>query len=227
VTSRGELLLKAAQCYERAELHADAGRCYQQAGRLRSAGTAYANAGELRRAADCFRAGDEFRAAAQLYAEVGQPEAAADCWELSGDHLSAGWVLAIQTSEVNRPLRMLSVAAAGDAGRRLRKDLGIGVCRAKRARRSELLEPALLACESGLALVQRQDDRAEVEEWAVAAASLMGRPDLAARVLAASYRCGTRGVTGRWWRWGADQLGGTFGLPQAESDPAADAHAPV
>lgn len=227
MSSRGPLLVKAAQCYERAELHADAGRCYQQAGRLRSAGTAYANAGDLLRAADCYRAGDEFRVAARLYAEMGQPESAADCWELSGDHLSAGWVLAIQTKEVDRPLRMLTVAAAGDAGRRLRKNLGIGLCRAKRAGRPEPLEPALLACESDLSLVLRQDDRTEVEEWAVAAASLVHRPDLAARVLAASYRCGTTGVTERWWRWGADQLGGTFGLPQAESGPASDAHATV
>lgn len=225
--SRAELLFKAAQCYQRAELHADAGRCFQDAGRLRSAGDAYANAGELRRAADCFLAGDEFRAAAQLYAEVGDPEAAADCWERSGDHLSAGWVLAIQTKEVNRPLRMLSVAAAGDTGRRLRRNLGIGVCQAKRARRPEPLELALLACESDLALVQRQDDRAQVEEWAVAAATLFRRPDLAARVLAASYQSGTRGTADRWRRWGADRLGGTFGIPQDEPHQEAGGHAAV
>lgn len=162
-----------------------------------------------------------------LYAEVGDPEAAADCWELSGDHLSAGWVLAIQTSEFNRPLRMLSMAVVGDAGSRLRKNLGIGVCQAKRARRSEPLEPALLACESGLALVQRQDDRVQIEEWAVAAASFVRRPDLAARVLAASYRCGTKDVIERWQRWGADHLGGTFGIPQAEPELAVGGHAVV
>ena len=216
MSRRTDLLVHAADCYERAELHADAGRCYQDAGRLVSAGQAYVSAGDLARAADCFRAGNEPAAAAKLYAELGQPAAAADCWESVGDLLSAGWVLATQTREIHRATRLLGEVAAKETGRRLRRDLAVGVCRAKGDRRSELLERALLACENELARVQRDAERQQVEEWAVVAASLVNRADLAARVLAASYRCGTRGAAERWRRWGAANLGGTFGVPEPE-----------
>jgi hypothetical protein len=216
MSRRTELLVRAADCYERAEMHADAARCFQDAGRLVSAGKAYNAAGDLARAADCFRAGNEPAAAAALYAELGQPAAAADCWESVGDRLSAGWVLATQTREIHRAMRLLGEVTVRDTGRRLRRDLGVGVCRAKADRRSELLERALLACESELARVPRDDERRQVEEWAVVAASLVNRTDLAARVLAASYRCGTRGAAERWRRWGAANLGGTFGVPERE-----------
>jgi tetratricopeptide (TPR) repeat protein len=217
MTRRSDLLSRAALCFERAELHADAARCYQDAGRLVSAGQAYVSAGNLTRAADCFRAGNEQDAAASLYAELGQPAAAADCWESVGDLLSAGWVLATQTREIHRAMRLLGEATAKETGRRLRRDLGVGVCRAKGDRRSELLERAITACENELARVPREAERQQVEEWAVLASSLVHREDLAARVLAASYRCGTRGAAERWRRWGAANLGGTFGIPEADS----------
>ncbi len=216
MSRRGDLLRRAADCYERAELHIDAGRCYQDAGHLVSAGRAYVNAGDLARAADCYRAGNEPTAAAHLYAELGRPVDAARCWESVGDRLSAGWVLATQTREIHRAARLLNEAVATDPGRRLRRDLGIGVCRTKGDRRSELLERALLACERELATVPRDADRRDVEEWAVIAASLLGRVDLAARVFAASHRCGTRGAALRWRRWSATELGGTFGVPEPD-----------
>jgi tetratricopeptide (TPR) repeat protein len=209
-----DLLRHAADCYERAELLHDAARCYREAGMLVSAGRAYDKAGDLIGAADCYRAGNELAAAARLYREAGRPADAADCWESVGDLLNAGWVLATQTPEIRRALRMLTEAPATDTSRRLRRVLGIGVCQARsQRRRPEALERALASCQSELASMPRQADRQEVVEWAVVAASLVNRADLAALVLAASYRCGTADAAQRWRQWSASTLGGTFGVP--------------
>ncbi|GAA5050092.1 tetratricopeptide (TPR) repeat protein [Thermocatellispora tengchongensis] len=225
MSRRTDLLTRAAACYEKASLYSDAARCYRDAGHMQRAAAAYARAGDLATAAECYRAGDDFAGAADLYLALGRPEDAAECWREAGDRLRAGWVLATGTRLFLQAERLLTAAPAEETGARLRRELALGVCRARGGGRADALERAILACERDLAEVRGHRQRELVETWAVQAAGLLGRHDLAARVFAASYACRTRDAARRWRSWAMVNLGDTFGVPEADGPDAADQEA--
>lgn len=216
MTRRADLLARAARCYQDAQLYAEAGRCYREAGHQLLAGRAFQEAGDFERAAECFRAGAEFAAAAGLYERLGRPGDAAACWEEAREPLRAGWVLATRTRRFNQAAGLFDRATGADPATRLGRRLGLAVCRARGARLTGPLERAVEACERELPAITAGRDRRHVEEWAVEAADLLGRHDLAAWVFASSYRAGTPGAAGRWRRWAVATLGDTFGLPAGE-----------
>jgi tetratricopeptide (TPR) repeat protein len=221
MSRREELLQRAARCFERAGLFREAGECFRDAGLLVSAGDAFYQADDLLQAAESYRSANEMALAAQLFERIERPVEAAVCWERAGDLVRSGWVLLTRTPRIATAQSLLRKApvAAGAVGHRLRRDLGLALCRAKSHHDSEALEQVLATCEQHLPRLP-DAERALVEEWAVTAATQVGRPDLAGLLLAASYRARTPGAAERWRQWAGQALDGTFGVPVADMSSA-------
>jgi hypothetical protein len=97
-------------------------------------------------------------------------------------------------------------------GGALRRDLGLALCEARIRSDDTALEKVLGQCEATFRRVQPAE-RERLELWAVEAAEVVGRPDLAGRAFAASFRAGTPGAAERWRQWADRVLGDTFGVP--------------
>ena len=67
-----------------------------------------------------------------------------------------------------------------------------------------------------LAGVSPASEQAKLVQWAVQAADQLGRPDLAAQIFAAAYRCRVPGVASRWRDWARLALGGIAGIPERD-----------
>lgn len=219
MSRRKELLERAARCFEQAELFSEAGECFRNAGLLKSAGAAFYRADDLPRAAESYRAANEMGLAADLYEQLGRPVEAAVCWESVGDTMRSGWVLATRTGRVRTAAGLLRRSTTTTPGGELRKELGLALCEARTRHESDPLEKVLARCETELPRLAVTERRL-VERWATTAATIVGRPDLAGLIFAASYRARTPGAGERWLQWAGDALGGTFGIPTSTASSA-------
>ena len=212
---RLHLLDRAALCYEQAGLPLKAARCRERAGEPAAAARLYRAAGDLTQAARCYeRAGDTAQAA-QCLLSLGRPEEAANLWLAARNPLEAAWILIVDARRPRRARDLLAEVNPTRLGVVLRRRIALALCAAAEGSVQPLVD-ALVETERRLADVSPTSERARVERWAVQAADEVGRPDLAAQVFAASYRCGQRGVVERWRAWAVSALGGTAGIPDAE-----------
>jgi hypothetical protein len=213
--ARLHLLAQAALCFEQAGQLTEAARCREKAGELVAAAGLFRTAGDLHRAAGCFhRAGRTADAVACLLA-LGRPKHAAELWTQAGAPLEAAWVLAVDAQEPQAARRLLAAYTPSGRGEQLRLRLAGALCGALE-RRPEPLVTVLREIEDQLAAVTPASEQHRLTRWAVQAADHLGRPDLAAQVFAAAYRCRLRGTTSRWREWARPALGGTAGIPERE-----------
>lgn len=212
---RLHLLTQAAYCYEQAGRLVDAARCRERAHEPAAAAELYRKAGVLTKAAACYRQAGRIGDAAACLLALGRPEDAAELWEQAGDRLEAAWILAAYARLPQRAYPLLAGPAPKGAGAGLRHRIAVALCAALEGRPAALTA-ALGEAEEGLAAVTPASEQARLEEWAVRAAGHIGRPDLAAQIFAAAYRCRLRGTTVRWRRWARSALGGTAGIPERD-----------
>ncbi|MDG6101425.1 hypothetical protein Daura_39825 [Dactylosporangium aurantiacum] len=213
--ARLHLLAQAALCFEQAGQLREAARCREKAGELVAAAGLFRAAGDLQQAAACFhRAGRTADAVACLLA-LGRPRQAADLWTQADAPLEAAWVLAVDAREPQAARRLLAGCTPAGRGEQLRLRLAAALCGALE-RRPEPLVTVLREVEDQLAAVAPASEQDRLTRWAVQAADQLGRPDLAAQVFAAAYRCRLRGTVGRWREWARPALGGTAGIPERE-----------
>ena len=217
-SGRLHLLAQAALCYEQAGEPAQAARCRDKAGEPVAAAELFRAAGELANAAACYRRGGRTADAAACLLALGRPEDAAALWEEAGDPLEAAWILAVDARQPQRARDLLATATGpctAGRGSALRLTITTALCAALERQPAELAE-VLSGVEDALAGVTPASEQAKVTRWAVAAADQLARPDLAARVFAAAYRCGVRGTADRWRQWARSGLGGTAGIPERD-----------
>lgn len=187
----------AAFCYERAGLPAQAARCHEAAGDPAQAARCYEAAGTasaLADAARCYEAVGGAADAARCYDRLGRWEQAAEQWRAAGDAIGAGWALLRAGRTPARTRALLDRAAGPTAAARLRRALGLALLD-----RAETSAAGLVA-EAAALLGQVPPDGGEplmLERDAVYAADRIGRPDLAAEVLAGSARAGRAGAADR------------------------------
>jgi hypothetical protein len=235
VTDPAVLYEHAASCFERAGYTARAADCLEAAGLLIVAAERYQEAGDLAAAARCYRAGRKPTEAVRCYLDLDDPEEAAATWEEMGDLAQAAFVLArwsrrfqharwLATEAMSHPP---APSAPGSAElHRLRLRATIALCDARATGDSSSLAEVLLAIEQAMS-GWAPNDRVHCESFCLEVADAVGRYDLAARILAATYRAGTPGAGARWRAWGDTALGGTTGIPASTgaaarlaSDPA-------
>ncbi len=214
-TGRLHLLAQAALCFEQAGEPAEAARCREKAGELVAAADLYRAAGDLVRAADCYRRAARTGDATSCLLALGRPEDAAALWEQSGDRLEAAWILAADARMAQRARHLLAGLTAAGPGEDLRLRIAVALCAALE-RRPDPLAAVLGHAEQELPGLTPASEQAKVVRWAVQAADQIGRPDLAAQVFAAAYRCRVPGTAVRWRDWARSALGGTAGIPERD-----------
>ncbi|MGS2640169.1 hypothetical protein [Streptosporangium sp. G12] len=212
---RVHLLGQAALCFEQVGRFADAARCREGAGEPVAAAELYRRADDVAEAARCYQRAGLTGEAARCLLELGRPEDAAELLEQAGQLLEAGWTLVADARRSAQARRLLTQVRPTQPGARLRHRIAEALCAALEGRPQSLID-ALLEVEEKLAEVNPASERARAERWAVQAADQIGRPDLAAQVFAAAYRCGQRGVVARWRAWGGQALGGMAGIPERD-----------
>lgn len=203
MTDARRLLERAADCYEQAGLPLEAARCRERAGTLHPAAVLYERGGDLERAADCYARARLVPEAVSCWLRLGRVEEAAGCWEQAGDVVSAAWVLVTAGRNTARA-RWLVDGDRAEPG--VRRTIVRALCRALEGGGHSALRDALAA------LDHRQ--WGTPQRWAVEAADLVGRPDLAAQVFADAYAGGHPAVLVEWREWAERALGGTAGLPR-------------
>lgn len=229
---RLHLLAQAALCFEQAGLPLKAAGCRERTGELVAAAALFRDGGELARAASCYdRAGHPAEAASCLLA-LGRPGDAAELWLRAGRPVEAAWVLAIDArrpqearavladrgvpaAPAGTPGGTVSPTAVPGLGEELRSRLAQGVCSALE-RRPDPLIAVLHEVGERLPAVAPASDQERLVRWAVQAADHLHRPDLAAAVFAAAYRCRLRGTAARWREWSLAALGGAAGIPERD-----------
>jgi tetratricopeptide (TPR) repeat protein len=240
--ARLHLLAQAALCFEQAGQLTEAARCREKAGELVAAGDLFRTVGDLTQAAGCYqRAGHTVQAAACLLA-LGRPRDAAQLWVRADQPLEAAWVLAVDARDPLGARRLLAdmdgdaapaVAALPGTGRVRRAPAGLGdelrlrltqaMCTALEPRgarasghQQDRLVATLHEIEERLPAVSPAAAQERLVRWAVQAADQVRRPDLAAGVFAAAYRCRLRGTAARWREWARAALDGTAGIPERD-----------
>lgn len=213
--ARLHLLAQAALCFEQAGQPENAARCRERAGDLVAAAELFSAAGDLTSAADCYRRAGRVADAASCLLMLGRPEHAAELWQNAGRNLEAAWILAIDARQPQRARRLLALLTPAGRGEELRLRLTVALCDALEQRADALVE-VLHEVERELAAVTPVSEQARLARWAVQAADQLHRPDLAAQVFAAAYRCRLRGTAARWRAWARTALGGTAGIPEQE-----------
>jgi len=211
--ARVRLLERAAGCYEQSGLPLDAARCREAAGTPLAAARLYEQAQDLEQAARCYDAANAPEQAVSCYLRLGLPDKASACWERAGDRLAAGWVLVTSARRFKHARWLLGAGQPPADSRSLRRAVACGLCGALDERDPDELLTALSRVERELASIVPASERASTVSWAVQAADLIGRHDLAAQVFAAAYRAGDRRVLDGWRDWAQQALGGTAGIP--------------
>jgi tetratricopeptide (TPR) repeat protein len=214
-SGRLHLLAQAALCFEQADEPTEAARCREKAGELVAAAELYRAAGDLTSAAGCYRRAGRTGDAASCLLALGRPEDAAVLWEEAGHRLEAAWILAICARAPQRARHMLAGAAPTGPGEDLRLRITAALCAALE-RRPEPLAAVLVEAEQALPGLTPASEQAKLVQWAVQAADQLGRPDLAAQVYAAAYRCRVPGIASRWRDWARSALGGIAGIPERD-----------
>lgn len=209
---RRHLLVQAALCYVQAGWPAEAARCRDLAGEPVAAAELYRQAGDLVKAAGCYRRAGLVEEAADCLIALGRPAAAADLWAEAGRPLEAGWLMAVDASQPQRARGLLATADPAGSGEELRLGLALAVCEAVKSRPGRVAT-VLRSIEERLSSVTPASEQARLVRWAVRAADHVTRPDLAAMMFAAAYRCRLRGTTERWREWARTAIGGTAGIP--------------
>lgn len=231
MTNPAVLYEQAASCFERAGYTARAAACLEAAGLPAAAAERYEEAGDLAGAARCYRAGRRPAEAERCYLALGDPERAAATWEETGDLVQAAFVLARWSRRFEHARWLATEAMPHPPERsrpgsaelhRLRLRAIVALCDARATGDSSSLAEALLAIEQALP-GWPPNDRRLCESFCRAAAVAAGRHDLAARVLAASFRAGTPGAGTRWRAWADNVLGGTTGIPASTGAAAGQA----
>jgi tetratricopeptide (TPR) repeat protein len=212
---RLHLLEQAATCFQQAGQYAEAARCRDKAGEPLAAADLFRTAGELSKAADCYRRAGRTANAVSCLVELGRPEDAAALWEAAGNRLEAAWILAIDARKPQRARHVLDDVSPTGPGEGLRLRITVALCAALERRSNELAD-VLRRAEEELASVTPASEQARVMQWAVQAADQLGRPDLAAQVFAAAYRCRLPGTTDHWREWARSALGGIAGIPEGD-----------
>jgi len=212
---RRHLLAQAALCFEQAGQPGAAARCRDKAGELAAAAELYQLAGELTKAADCWQRAGRTDAAASCLLALGRPQDAAQLWVDAGDRLEAAWILAMDAAQPQRAHRLLAGLTAAGPGEQQRLRIARTLCMALE-RQPDQLVTVLDRVGDELADVTPASEQARVAQWAVQAAGMLRRPDLAARIFAAAYLCRVPGTLSRWRTWAAGALGGTAGIPERE-----------
>ncbi|MEV1073921.1 hypothetical protein [Micromonospora parva] len=213
MSRRAELLERAAESYEKAGLPLDAGRCYLAAGLMLQAARSFENGGDRENAAATYRKGGAAGAAASIFIDLGRPEEAVACYEAAGDLLSAGWVLAVHTKRTAQARALLTEVTPTNPAGQLRRELGLALCSVRLRGDPEALVGVVERCGDALPTISPLETRADVRDWAVQAADLVSRHDLAASVHAAAYHARVPNAVARWRGWAAGALGDTFGVP--------------
>ncbi|SDT45844.1 hypothetical protein [Actinoplanes derwentensis] len=189
-----DLLQRAATCYRRAGRLDDAARCYRGAALHREAAAVWESLGALAEAAvDLARAGRPEQAAWLLVHRLGAPGPARELMES------------------HRP------EPESDDGHRRGLLRSLVLARCDVADDTGAASPATLAVlDTMLAELERPVPAAlehDVEEWAVALAETVHRPDLVALLFAAALRGGRHGAAQRWNSWSVRVLGVPLVLP--------------
>jgi hypothetical protein len=180
-----------------------------------AAGDCYQLAGSPAEAARCYREGGLFRRAAGLYRDLGMVPEAADMFAAAGEPEWAVWLLAHVNGDPAGARRMIDEHPSGTNATALvivLRELAEARCAAAEGAPAAAALPALAAAQrfwGGSSAVY--DTR--VEEWAVALADVVGRPDQVALMYAAGVRAGRFGADHRWLDWSAQRFGRPVILP--------------
>ncbi|MGW4942362.1 hypothetical protein ACWEOZ_12340 [Actinoplanes sp. NPDC004185] len=217
---RRELLIRAGDCYALAAAPDDAAECYVAAGAHLKAGEQLRSAGRWTAAAEQFRAARRWRSAAECYRAAGARKDAVTCWITAGDGLRAGWELV--TSAAPRRAAAITLhrvrdLAGGTEPQSPADRLSIALLRALAEPDPDVSRSAtatVLADLPGRLTGPAVTGGPDLLSWAVRAADLIERPDLAATLLAAAYEARVPGAADRWRAWAVDALGDATGIPE-------------
>lgn len=223
MSTRLQLLQRAAQCYHFAGWQEDACRCYEAVQDHTSAARLHEQAGRWLRAAECYGRANEWRRAARAYLQAGEPLEAGEALVRAGDPREAAWVFADQGRLFTRARSMADSLPASTAVERTEHHLLLARCEVGR----NLADHAGVSLRRALRPLEELGPsfaRRRPETWAVRVAELLARPDLLALIHALALRVGADGAAERWTQWASHTLGDATGIPaHAPPPPGAEA----
>jgi hypothetical protein len=217
------LLVRAAECYQRAGWIADACRCFEGAQRWQQSAQLHEEREQWGPAARAYFRAEEWAAAARCHHRDGQPASAADCLLRDGDVLPAAWLLADTLHRFARARAVLTEVRFRTPAATLSRELVLARCEAGTGAASAAAR-RLHETLARLGEVRPGSGRRRIEQWADAVAHALHRPDLVALVHAAATRAEIPGAAARWESWATTSLGDASGLPlpRPEDDTTAE-----
>ncbi|WP_130402105.1 hypothetical protein [Micromonospora violae] len=159
-------------------------------------------------AARCFLAAGEPIRAAVAYVEQAMYREAADAYLSEGQFLWTAWLLAHRVDDIQSARALVEQRGQLD-------DIRWQLVRARCDAAQDIHAERILLVLGDVQRLQAWPDGAAdpIEEWAVAVATALRRPDQAALIFAASARGGSAGAVVRWRDWFKREYGEELVLP--------------
>lgn len=207
------LLDKALQCYLAAGWLDDACRVSEQLGDFARAGQLHERQGRSEEAAKAYARAGLWREAARCFERCDRPAEAADCLLKAGENLAASWLLAERAHRFVHALDVAQRLAPASPGEELFRELVVARCEAGTGEHGAAAR-RLRAAMAKLKDLESVQERLRCEEWTVAVARNLRRPDLTALAFAAAFQAGNPGAEERWEIWAMETLGDASGIPR-------------
>ncbi|MCP4696693.1 MAG: hypothetical protein GY862_07575 [Gammaproteobacteria bacterium] len=213
MSDRDKLLRKASQCYLNAGLSDDACRCFDALGDYRRAARLHEEQNRWKEAAQAYAQAQSWLDAARCYLRSEQPAEAAQCYLNGDDKLQAAWIFAEQAHCFKRARSILQQQdfAADSLSDTLTRDIILARCEAGNGdagKAGKYIHNVIHA----FADLEPGPGRLRVEEWVLAVARHLGRPDLSVSLYAAACNAGVPEAEERWEAWAVKVLGDASGF---------------
>jgi len=216
MSNREKLLRQASDCYINAGLIDDACRCFEKLGDYVKVAHLYEQQQRWEKAALSYRRAQLWHEAAGCYLRCEQPLEAAQCFLNGNDRFQAAWVFAQQAYLFNRARSILQQVTIESVADELSRDLILACCEAGNGK----VQQAGIYLHHVISQFDQltHNPRCEqIEQWAVAVAEQIERPDLIASIYAAAYLAGSPKAEQRWEAWAMESLGDATGVPLTPS----------
>jgi len=216
MSSQEKLLRQASECYLKAGLIDDACRCFEKLDDYAKVADLYEQQQRWEKAALGYRSAQLWHEAARCYLRCEQPIEAAQCFLNGNDPFQAAWIFAQQAHLFNRARSILQQVTIESLADELSRDLILARCEAGNGRYQQA-GIYLHGVISQFEQLAHKPHCQQIEQWAVAVAEQIERPDLIASIYAAAYLAGNPKAEQRWEAWAMESLGDATGVPLTPS----------
>ncbi len=207
-----ELLQRAAICYAFAGWANDACRMFVKLGDDRRAAAYFEKAGQWDQAGECYSRVTDWQSAARCFLACKKKNQAAACFMKAGDLIQAAWIWAHQVRRFRKAETTAGEAEIDTEADRLAVQLILARCEAGTGQITSAAKK-LRNVIANLATLPPDMHSRHLNNWCLAVAESLNRPDFAALIHAAAVSSGLPEARENWEKWAKDVLGSASGVP--------------